>query len=265
MAECVLCGTTIGRNTQSREHIFAKWIRDMFPADPATDGRTKQTRKTQMRGSAIEVEEWQDIPLNLSVKNLCKPCNNEWCDQMDNEAQPILEPMIRGQRTTLDATKQMIVTTWATKTLLMFQQTHKDNRRAIPAHEFRWFREHRWPLENEQMWLGVYDGTGEWPVLYEHYGFELFDPALGPPVDSPDVVHGYVVAFSVGHLLFRAFGHVVKDGPRVMPGGSFAGVLSQIWPASGANVTWPPPITVSGDEGVHAIIAVFDDSFRRDG
>lgn len=70
MAECVLCGTTIGRNTQSREHIFAKWIRDMFPADPATDGRTKQTRKTQMRGSAIEVEEWQDIPLNLRVKNL---------------------------------------------------------------------------------------------------------------------------------------------------------------------------------------------------
>jgi len=265
MAECILCSTTIGRNTQSREHVFAKWIRDMFPADPTTDeGRTKQTRKTQLRGGVMEVEEWKDIPLNLRVKNLCKPCNNEWCEQIDTDSQAILEPMIRGESTTLNADEQLTVAVWATKTLLMLQQTHKDNRRSIPASEFRWFREHRWPLANEQIWLGNYDGTGEWPVLYQHYGFELFNPALGPPVDSPEVVHGYVLAFSVGHLLFRAFGHVVKDGPHVMAGGSFAGALSQIWPLSGGDVDWPPPVTVSGDKGVHALVAVLDDSFRRD-
>jgi hypothetical protein len=258
VAECVLCGATIGRNTRSQEHIFAKWIRDLFP----DTGRTKQKRKTQLRGDALQVEEWEDTPLNVRVKDVCKPCNNEWCEAIDTEAQPVLEPMIRGRAARLDPAEQLIVAVWANKTFLLLQRTHKDHRRSIPDSEYRWFREHRWPLANEQVWIGQYDGTGDWPISYHHYGFELFDRAAGPPVDSPDVVHGYVIAFTVGHLLFRAFGHIVKDGPTVMPGGPFVTVLRQVWPASGDTVEWPPVTVVSGDGGLHALIAVFDDSWQ---
>lgn len=258
MAECVLCGTKIGRNTRSREHVFAKWIRDLFP----DEGPSKQTRRTQVRGGPLEVEEWEDTSLNLRVKDVCKPCNNEWCQEIDNEAQPILEPLIRGEQTTLDASAQLTATVWATKTLLLLQRTHKDGKHSIPDREYRWFRERRWPLENEQLWVGRHDGTGEWPIAYHHYAFDLYEKSTGQAVDSPDESHGYVAAFSVGHLFFRAFGHTIKNGPKIMPGGPFSGVLRQVWPATGASVDWPPPISIPGDEGMHETIAVLDRSFR---
>ncbi len=259
MAECVLCGSTIGRNTRSQEHIFAKWIRDLFP----DEGPTTQTRKTQTRGGELETEIWEDMPLNVRVKDVCKPCNNEWCHQIDDEAQPILEPMILGQPAQLSADAQTTAAVWATKTFLLLQRTHKHGRRSIPDTEYRWFRAHRWPLENEQVWMGRCDGTGEWPVTYQHYGFELYDAAAGPPVDSPDKTDGYALAFTVGYLLFRALGHKVKNGPLVMQGGAFPGVLRSIWPTDGTRADWPPSVLVVGDEGIHALIAVFDDSFQR--
>jgi hypothetical protein len=258
MAECALCGAEIGRNTRSREHVFAKWIRDLFPdTEPH-----KQTRKTQVRGGELEIEEWEDVPLNLRVKDMCKPCNNEWCQKIDDEAQPVLEPMILGRPSTLDAPQQLIAAIWATKTLLLLQRSHKHDKRSIPDREYRWFRQHRWPLQNEQVWLGRHDGTGDWPVGYHHYAFELFNAATGETVDSPDESHGYAAAFSVGYLFFRAFGHTIDNGPKIMPGGPFSGVLRQIWPTDGAPVDWPPPISVPGNEGMHETIAVLDRSFR---
>jgi hypothetical protein len=260
MAECTLCGADIGRNTRSREHVFAKWIRDLFPDAE----RSQQTRKTQVRGGRMEVERWEDVPLNLLVKDVCKPCNNEWCQEIDDEAQPILEPLIQGRRSTLGAPQQVIAANWATKTLLLLQRTHKDDKRSIPDREYRWFRDHRWPLENEQVWIGRYDGTGDWPVAYHHYAFELFNTATGKTVDSPDESHGYAVAFSVGYLFFRAFGHTIKNGPKVMPGGPFAGILRQIWPTTGESVGWPPRISIPGDDGMHETIAVLDRGFAAD-
>jgi hypothetical protein len=255
MAECALCGADAGR---TREHVFAKWIRDLFPDTE----RSKQTRKTQIRGGEIEVEQWEDVPLNLCVNDICRRCNSEWCQAVDDEAQPVLEPLIRGRPSTLGAPQQLIAATWATKTLLLLQLTHREDKRSIPDREYRWFHNHRWPLENEQVWIGRHDGTGDWPVGYHHYAFDLYNAATGETVDSPDESHGYAVAFSVGYLFFRAFGHTIKDGPKVMPGGPFSGVLRQIWPSTGDAVAWPPPISIPGDDGMHETIAVLDRSFR---
>lgn len=54
-------------------------------------------------------------------------------------------------------------------------------RHRTPVGECRWFREHRWPLEHEQVWIGRYDGMGDGPVTYHHYApsVMLGDPFAG--------------------------------------------------------------------------------------
>ncbi len=266
MAECVLCGATIGRNTRSQEHIFAQWVRDLFPAERDAPQMT-YIRKTQMRGGELEVEEWEDTPFNARVKDVCKPCNNEWCDTMDKEAAPVLTPLILGEARTLDAVPQTTAAIWATKTLLLLQRQHKEKRAAIPDSDYRWFREHRWPLPTEQIWFGYYDGTGDWPVPYATYAFDLYDPASGTPPKGPgDETDGHIVAFSVGHALFRLFGHHHESKLSVAPGGPFARQLRQAWPADGGEIEWPPPDPVVGDAGIHALVESIGDAseFRRD-
>jgi hypothetical protein len=210
----------------------------------------------------METDTWEDASFNIRVKDLCKPCNNEWCNEIETDAQPVLMPLILGNHATPDASEQTTLAIWAIKTVLMLQMTHKDNRRSVAVEDFHWFRQHRWPLPNEQIWIAHYDGTGDWPVSYHHYGFLLYDPATTNAVDSPDNVNGHVVALSVGHLVFVAFGHTIRGGPSATPSGPIVAKLRQIWPTTGAPVDFPLRVTVAGNDGLRALVDAFGDAER---
>ena len=115
---CALCNTEVGGDF-SREHVFATWMRKLFLIE---DERITYRRGFQERGEPLDPEEWEDAPFNLRVKDLCKPCSNEWCGRIEDEARPIMTPMILGQSIKLDASAQTSLVVWATKTLLMPQR-----------------------------------------------------------------------------------------------------------------------------------------------
>jgi hypothetical protein len=250
---CALCGVDVGGDI-SREHVFAQWIRKLFVID---EQRILYKRGFQERGEQMSPEEWEDIPFNLRVKDLCKPCNNEWCGRIEDEAEPVMTPMIRGEAVHLDARAQMTLAIWAMKTILMLQLTYPTDHRGIPADQYLWFRGHRWLLPNEQIWIAHYDGLGDWPISTHYYAIGLYDPTVSEP---PEDHHGHTVSFCVGHLVFRAFGHVMDGGEVASPHDYFHGALRQIWPATGDTVDWPPPITVAGTEGLRALVDAFGDT-----
>lgn len=162
--------------------------------------------------------------------------------------------MILGKAIALDASAQTSLAVWATKTLLMLQLTHQGNRRAIPGEQFRWFREHRWPFPGEQLWIGAYDGSGDWPIAYHHFAIGLYDATVSDP---PEDLNGHVAAFSIGQLVFRAFGKAVKIDVTAAPQGTIAAAMRQIWPASGDTIHFPPPVTARGNAGIRALIDSF--------
>src|SRR5271169_2132313 len=114
MSECVLCGTTIGRNTQSRQHVFPDWLEPFFISADKKSETIPYHRRMKRRGESMRYEQWDDIPFNLRVKALCKPCNNEWCNEIETAAQPLLIPMITGNAINLSAVNQETVAIWAT-------------------------------------------------------------------------------------------------------------------------------------------------------
>jgi hypothetical protein len=258
MAKCALCGAKIGRNTHSREHVFPEWLEKLFVPE-GEDETIPYVRRSQVRNEAMERQEWKDIPFNMRVKALCKPCNEEWCNEIETEAKPSLIPMICNQPFTLDAPTQTSLAIWATKTLLMLQLTHAKKRRSVADDSFRWFREHRWPLPNEQVWIGRYDGTGDWPVSYRHYGMLINQKGAVP--SPPDHVNAHISAVGVGHLVCLLFGHVIDGGPSIKPkAGTLAAALRPIWPALGGSVAFPPAKTVEGNTGLDRLVSTLGDA-----
>jgi hypothetical protein len=260
MADCFLCGAPFGPDRRrSHEHVFPEWLEKVFVPEGNKE-LTQYKRRFQRHGEPMQHEEWEDIPFNMRVSGLCEPCNGQWCSEIENEAKPILLPMLAGRSIALNASAQTSLAVWATKTLLMLQQTHKERERSIDGTLFRWFREHRWPLPNEQIWIGRYDGSGDWPVSYRHYGMLIRKKTPVPVTDHH--VNSHIAAISVGHLVFLAFGHTHEDRPRagIKPGTPAAATLRPIWPVTGDTVDFPPPGIVDGNSGLDAMIAAFGDA-----
>ena len=50
---------------------------------------------------------------------ICVTCNNRWLAVLENDVQPVLAPLIRGEERTLAPREQQLLATWAVKTTLM--------------------------------------------------------------------------------------------------------------------------------------------------
>jgi hypothetical protein len=259
VAGCTLCGEPFGQGRKrSKEHVFPEWLEKLFvPEDE--QHLIQYHRRFQARGEPMQREEWEDIPFNLRV-TLCEPCNNEWCNGIETEARPFLMPLIADQAISLDASAQTTLAIWATKTLLMLQRTHKRKERSMDDNAYRWFRTHRWPLPNEQIWIGRYNGSGDWPTSYRHFGMLIRKKPTVP--QPPDGINAHCAAFGIGHLVFLAFGHTHESRPsaRVKPGTPAAAAMRPIWPAFGGAVDFPPSGIVDGNSGLDAMIEAFGDA-----
>lgn len=248
---CIYCGARIGRGTHSREHVFAEWIRSLFVQTPPNE-RLTVVRHTQGRDQPLVAEEWLDEPFNLRVKDLCRPCNSGFSSDIENAAKPMLTALIQGDPVVLRPDAQMRVAVWAMKLILNLQHSHSGHRLTIPASDFRWFRQHRWPLPGEQLWLAAYDGSGDWPASYRHFGLSLL------PAGSeyrPQPTNGHAVAVAVGHLVIRAVGNTLDKGTIRVPPPEIAHALVQLWPASGNEIRWPPPAITSGNAGLLSLVS----------
>jgi hypothetical protein len=258
VAECVLCGNTIGRGTHSRQHVFPDWLEQFFiPQDEAGEPIEYQ-RKLKRRGEQMRTEEWRDLPFNMKVKVLCKPCNNEWCNELENAAKPLLIPMIGGNKLTLTAVDQTAIATWATLLILMLQLTHRDGERSIADDAYRWFRKWGAPLPNEQIWIALYDGAGEWPVSYRHYGMSIYPAAVSKPPEDLNA-HGLVI--TIGYLAIVGFGHTLGGSLQVSPQrGAPTALLRALWPTLGDSVEFPGIGLISGSDGLDALVEGFGDA-----
>jgi hypothetical protein len=265
VAECILCGATIGRNTHSRQHVFPEWLKQYFLPDDGTETRAPHIRKLKRRGEPMSDMEWEATPFNMRIKDMCKPCNNEWCNAIENDAKPLLIPMIAGEQIWLDVEQQGVLATQAMLIALMLQLTHAERQRSIPLSAYHWFRKWRMPLANEQMWVALYDGSGEWPTSYRHYGMSIFDAAVSDP---PDDVNAHALAFTIGHLVVISFGHTVDHEIRVgLKDGAPSAVIRPIWPIRPAGTGFPGNGRVEGAGGLHSLVDGFGDAsaFHADG
>jgi hypothetical protein len=111
MAACMFCDN----DANSAEHLFPDWINRAF----TVAGPEPLTIQKQVTGMADE--QWDVRKLaSIKIPGICRTCNNEWMSVIENNAKPLILPMITGTRVSLNPAEQLQLATWTTLKAFVF-------------------------------------------------------------------------------------------------------------------------------------------------
>ncbi|UWU85342.1 hypothetical protein N2605_02455 [Bradyrhizobium yuanmingense] len=156
-------------------------------------------------------------------------------NRIENEAQPVLTALIAGKELTLDATKQLTIAKWVTLKTIIGDQDHLETT-AISASECEQFFATAMPLDNWQIFIGLYDGT-EWNARFDHFPYVL-NASQQPSHDRRYNTQSTAICFG------RVF---VLSCSSIFPMLFEIEGMERLWPPTAGTVTLSTPTINDGN------------------
>ena len=255
---CVLCASS---DNPTDEDVIPKWLLRAFDVQ---EGSTTIS-VAEESGDKHEIKRLKHFQLTLDG-GLCKKCNNELLDGLEQVVQPILEPMaVRCEPTILDLPSQRLLAVWAVKTVYLLELASRQRypgARPVEGYqpsnsEVGWLlaqleQRPAKPIEpppRSMVWLACWDCRTSSTVpraSMVHYA-----PSTAPlPTPGGREVVGQFTTLAVGFTAFQVFtvGYVEAEVQRATvwnpgPPDSIAHAIPLIWPhrLGVGDVAWPPP------------------------
>ena len=229
---CIFCGN----GGLSKEHIFADWLKELFPRDETSSHTYGTIDPSPVIGvPRISLRDRPGHGRTRKVRVVCKSCNNGWMSALEERTKPMLLPVIGGQRHRLPLEAQELLATWAAKTVMIAEHVrpHKDG---ISQTDRTFLKDRLKPADNWYVWIATYSGSS-WRnlTIYQSRGH-----LQKSPVGGPGVIKHYIQAttFGVGHLLVLVVNTSCEEVRIALSGRDWNGLL-QIWPAGRRSILWP--------------------------
>jgi hypothetical protein len=174
---CIFCTGHPPDVKITNEHVFADWLRELFPRD---SGTTHTHGVIVWPTSAGAPQADPSVWLNprghghsgsKKVRAVCRTCNSEWLsNQVEEVAKPILIPMIAGRSCALNRDMQHRLATWAVKTVMTAEHVNK-GKSVIQQSERTWLKDNLTPPAGWFVWAAPYSGAN-WRDLgiFQHSG-----------------------------------------------------------------------------------------------
>lgn len=234
---CPLCGS---EDKLTDEHVWPLWFsrvlrkhagasQDVRPFTVSMHGRERRVRMIDLTAP------------------ICSLCNGRWLSVLEQDVRPILEPMILGEERVLSRDAQLLLATWAAKTVLMFDVASGEA--VIPMGYYREFANLRAPLPSTRIWIGAYREHSSAFALREALWIDI------PPDERPNAYATTITAFRV---VFQVFGHFVKAASFHDRRYQFASAIHRIWPIAPGAIRWPPRNVAFGDESLRDFATSFE-------
>lgn len=223
-----------------------QWCIDLLPTGPPASVTRHTVRENLERGG------WVMGSLELSVRRVCRSCNNEWMAKLEERAAPVLRPLIASiTKARLQEIHLRLIATWITKMALLSQLLTERDPPIIPARQYRWFYEHQLPFPDSVAWLGAYR-------LKQHSPFSTSSVRIGSPE-----ARAWRTTVNVGALVFQLIvlpgaGHVLRP---VRPPREIRRFLVRLYPRRRQTLRWPPR-RVMEEHDLHVVSAIEHDSWR---
>ena len=114
---CIFC---CGEARQTKEHAVPQWFAKLKPANVSV----------RVEGEHRNVQKWDILTdkVELKVRGCCTECNSGWMSDLEDEARPILLPLIGGQEVQLVVSAQRVIATWAMKTVMVLEYSSASSR-----------------------------------------------------------------------------------------------------------------------------------------
>src|SRR5262249_11321537 len=168
-------------------------------------------------------------PQSRRVKIVCKKCNNEWMSVLQEHTKPVVLPLLKGDRTVLDRTRQNILAAWAAMTVICAEYI-EPTRAAMAVVARRHLFKNKQAPDCMRIWIGDYQ-RNRWPVRWVHNSLLISEHetpypwAIGPNgVPRPNT---QITTFVLGRLYLHAFSCPFEEILRAFEPDTR--LLAQIW------------------------------------
>jgi hypothetical protein len=236
---CIFCGA----EPLTDEHVWPQWI--------ATASPPPKERVHHIRRFPDETAIWRAPAYATNVRVVCASCNAGWMRDLEQSVQPVLAPLLWGERAVLDADSQARLATWALKTAMMFEFTHPD-RRTISWQQRRSLFEMKTVPASVQVWIGSYAGD-EMNAVYRHTAIVLRPDRF--VMSSDHMGDSYGITLGVRRVLFQLWGSTLPDA-LLENAPDTNRRFPQIAPFR-APCVWPPELLVT-EQTLDAALQTFD-------
>jgi hypothetical protein len=189
-------------------------------------------------GVVEDHREWQPDELNLTVKRVCRECNNEWMSVLEGKARRLLRPMIKGHPSLMAEASQATVARWCAKTALMLGYAHGID---LTPQEDRWhLRTSDWPSDRFTVVIATHNYYG--PLQGTSYCLRLKPEGI-----ESDDFQGYAITFAIGSFAAQVVAQFEWEGGEIDHGEAIAiGAVIQLWPMINTLASWPPKYGLDG-------------------
>jgi hypothetical protein len=233
---CAFCGS--GQNL-TREHVWPRWVQDLVGPEPAPNVAAREDEITRV---------WTASPATLTVRLVCRACNNGWMARLEHAAKPILTPLISGERAVLSVEDQRLLAYWAAKTVAVGDLAVSHHDPALPAELLHALRTAPGPWPSTVTLAARYEGR-RFPVRIGRF-VRTHDLRVGNAPPQP--WRSFLASVSVGQLVLQVWGHGMINVTDLRPRNWKARYATVIWPDP-RRMVWPPALTLT-DDGVEAFM-----------
>ena len=210
----------------SREHLWPDWVHKKKDFGPL-----KSTRDSQ------------DIIIpdpEITVRVVCKHCNNGWMSDLEVAAKPVIGCMFDDVSLNLDRNQQKLVAAWCMKTAIITDATRSRTKsiRFYTEDECADMRRGLTIPPKTRIWIGRIETShlASSGTDYERLTADGTRISIDSVVTL--IVGHFVTQVITTHLLPEFANQEIPDGePK---GGDWSNDLVQIWPIQKEWVTWPP-------------------------
>lgn len=234
---CIFCGNS----PTTREHVFPQWVVSELMKDP----------KGLPRWSSFKHEngehQWTtNKPLDITVKTVCKRCNETWMSDIESSAKIYLAPMIAGTKTPLDKDAMTIISKWMTLRALVAVSDAPKNEGADQL--FHLFYEYKKPMPRWHVFTSTYEGTIPAHLeinRFTHFSFRIF----GIPIKTfrPNVLVNSVVGRVIFKVVIFVYPPLVKAPLVNINIPSWDASVVRMFPSPPKQITWPTNTVITDD------------------
>jgi hypothetical protein len=247
MRRCLFCPN----RASSVEHAWPVWL--MESVGPVVDVKRVEltgTIQAWFGGRPVDSapQTWSGPNASLTVRHVCKKCNEGWMSRLESSVKPFMSPLINDLSFPLSRDQQTALALWMMKTAMVLEATNKPSRRFFTDDErAELFRSGKLPV-GSQIWIGR--STPHISSYSE--ARRLGGATTRSGVESP-LSDGYANTFVFGRLVLHALNFHLKPTARVWPRTvdvkpgpvQWDDLLAPIWPVRRENVSWPPAYSFS--------------------
>jgi hypothetical protein len=112
--KCIFCKRQPPEAIISKEHVFADWLRELFPRGTDTTHTLGVMEWATNRGTKVLDKTGQGHSGSKKIRHVCQLCNGTWLsNDVEDVAKPVLTPLLIGHSLVINAAMQKIIATWA--------------------------------------------------------------------------------------------------------------------------------------------------------